>query len=103
VERALRDLGHDPFASKVFATPAQTRERLERAGFTDVEVWLHEEPTRIESGEPLETYLSTVILGALLDTMPAADRAPFVHEVAERMPEPVLDYVRLNIRASRSG
>jgi len=103
VERALRDLGHDPFASKVFATPAQTRERLERAGFTDVEVWLHEEPTRIESGEPLETYLSTVVLGALLDTMPAADRAPLVHEVAERMPEPVLDYVRLNIRASRSG
>jgi hypothetical protein len=30
-----------------------------------------------------------------------ADRAAFVHQVALRMPEPVLDYVRLNILATR--
>ena len=33
--------------------------------------------------------------------LPEEDRKPFVHEVATRMPEPVLDYVRLNITARR--
>jgi trans-aconitate 2-methyltransferase len=102
IERALRDLGHDPFAGKVFAAPEETQERMRRAGFSGVEAWLHEEPTPLEPGEPLETYLGTVVLGALLDTMPQAERAPLVHEIAARMEEPVLDYVRLNIRARRS-
>jgi trans-aconitate 2-methyltransferase len=103
VAEALRELGVDPFATKVFATPEETRERMERAGFRDVECWLHEEPTPLEPGAPLETYLATVVLGTLLDTMPERERAPFVHEVANRLPEPHLDYVRLNIRARRAG
>jgi trans-aconitate 2-methyltransferase len=100
---ALRDLGHDPFATRVFPTPEVTGARLEAAGFEEVECWLHEEPTPIEPGEPLETYLATVVLGSLLDTMPEPDRTPFVREVARRMPAPELDYVRLNIRARRAS
>lgn len=103
VAAALRELGVDPFATKVFATPEETRARLEHAGFTDVECWLREEPTPLEPGTPLETYLATVVLGALLDTMPERERAPFVHEVSSRLPAPTLDYVRLNIRAQRAG
>ena len=103
VAAALLDLGIDPFAAKVFATPEETRERLERAGFTELGCWLHEEPTPLQPGEPLETYLATVVLGALLDEMPERERAPFMHEVAARLPEPALDYVRLNIRARRAG
>ena len=30
-------------------------------------------------------------------------RRRFVHEVAKRMPAPVIDYVRLNIRARRGS
>jgi hypothetical protein len=30
------------------------------------------------------------------------ERSRSVHEVAERMPEPVIDYVRLDIRARRA-
>jgi trans-aconitate 2-methyltransferase len=103
VAEALRELGVDPFATKVFATPEETRERMERAGFRDVECWLHEEPTPLEPGAPLETYLATVVLGTVLDPMPEHERAPFVHEVAIRLPQPTLDYVRLNIRARRAG
>jgi hypothetical protein len=33
--------------------------------------------------------------------MPAEDRHAFARSVAERMPEPLLDYVRLNITAQR--
>ena len=85
----LRDAGGDP-------------DRLEAAGFVDVETWLNPEPTPIEPGEPLETYLATVVLGAHLERLPEADRAAFVHEVARRLPRPEIDYVRLNILATRA-
>lgn len=32
----------------------------------DIECWLSDEPTRFEPGEPVETFLRTVILGAHL-------------------------------------
>jgi trans-aconitate 2-methyltransferase len=43
-----------------------------------------------------------VVLGAHLRELPAEDRAPFVRAVAARLAEPVVDYVRLQIRATRS-
>ena len=46
--------------------------RLDAAGFVDIECWLTDEPTRFEPGEPLETFLRTVILGAA----PRAAAAP---------------------------
>lgn len=85
-----------------FASPDETRIRLASAGFVDVEAWLHEEPTPLEPGEPLREYLRTVILGAHLERLPAEARDAFVAEVAERMPAPMIDYVRLNILATRA-
>lgn len=103
VGRALADLGHDPFAGKRFATPEETAERLERAGFTDIECWLHDEPTAFETLEELETYLATVVLGDLLQAMPEEDGKALVREVAVRVPGRALDYVRLDIRARRGA
>jgi hypothetical protein len=34
--------------------------------------------------------------------MSPEQRSAFVHEVASRMPEPLIDYVRLNIRARKA-
>ncbi len=84
-----------------FATPEQTALRLAAAGFADAEVWLQPEPVVLEPGEPLETYLATVVLPAHLAAMPAAERPAFVRAVAARLPGPELDYVRLNIVARR--
>jgi trans-aconitate 2-methyltransferase len=84
-----------------FATPEDTRRRLEAAGFDDVNVWLNDEPTPI----PLDTlaeYLRTIILGSTLERMPEPDREPFVQAVAARLPDGLLDYVRLNIVARRA-
>jgi trans-aconitate 2-methyltransferase len=80
-----------------------TRARLETAGFVDVQTWLQPEPTTFEPGEPFETYLATVVLGAHLQRLPGAERAAFVHLVASRLPRPEIDYVRLNILATRGG
>jgi trans-aconitate 2-methyltransferase len=96
-------MGIERRASVNFATPMATVVRLEAAGFRDPEVWLADEPTRLEPGAPLETYLATVCLREQVARLDEADRPAFVHEVAQRMPEPVLDYVRLNIVATRRG
>jgi trans-aconitate 2-methyltransferase len=85
-----------------FATPDATRARLERAGFTDIETWLHDEPTTIPP-ETVPDYLRTIILGATLDRLPEPEREPLVQAVATRLPDGHLDYVRLNITARRAG
>jgi len=82
-----------------FATAEATRGYIEAAGFVEVEAWLHEEPTPLEPGEPLEAYLETVVLGSHLERLPEAERRPFVHAVASRLLKPELDYVRLNVSA----
>jgi trans-aconitate 2-methyltransferase len=86
---------------KTFASPLETVERLEAAEFINPEVWLTDEPTRLDPGQPLETYLETICLRQDLERIAPADRAAFVHRVAEALEEPVLDYVRLNITATR--
>ena len=96
---ALRDLGMEQ--RKHYAGPDATRARLEAAGFIDVEVWLHEEPTPLHEAD-LEPYLEAICLGDHVQAMTTEERQSFVHEVAGRMPGPVIDYVRLNIRARRA-
>lgn len=83
-----------------FATPGETRARLEAAGFTDVDAWLHEEPTTLQPGPPLREYLRTIVLGAHLDRLAPEDREAFVNRVAAGLPEALIDYVRLNIVAT---
>jgi trans-aconitate 2-methyltransferase len=103
VVRVLVDLGEDTFTGKVFATPEETEARLRRAGFDEIECWLHPEPTTFESLDALETFLRTVVLGDHVDRLPPAERDAFVQEVVDQLPEPVLDYVRLNITARRGA
>jgi trans-aconitate 2-methyltransferase len=103
VKRVLATIGDGWSGSAHYETPLATVSRLDASGFVDIECWLTDEPTRFERGEPLETYLRTVILGGHLERIPPAEHADFVHEVATRLPEPVIDYVRLNIIARRSS
>jgi trans-aconitate 2-methyltransferase len=103
VQHALATIGDGWLGPVNFATPMATVRRLDAAGFVDIECWLTDEPTRFEPGEPFETFLRTVVLGPHLDRLPPGEHAAFVHEVASRMPEPLIDYVRLNIVARRSS
>lgn len=97
----------EPFAAHLagwegpwnFSTAEATRDRLERAGFEDVEAWL--EPNPVVPEFPDE-YLRTVCLGHHLERLPSEVRDSFVRAVAERCGQPLeLDYVRLNIDARR--
>jgi trans-aconitate 2-methyltransferase len=80
-----------------FAAPDETTERLQRAGFAVRRCWLEPSPQR---PQPLRDFLRTVSLGSHLVALPEELHDPFVDQVAEAMgPEPVHDYVRLNIVA----
>ena len=103
VRAALAGTGDGWAGPWTFATPEETRARLEAAGFTDIETWLHDEPTPFEPGEPLREYLRTVVLGAHLERLATdAEREAFVDAVAAALPAPEIDYMRLNIVATRA-
>ena len=102
VMRILARTGDGWLGSKNYATPLDTTRRLTAAGYVDVECWLTDEPTRFEPGEPFATFLRTVVLGDHLDRLPPSERDAFVKTVVDQLPEPVLDYVRLNITARRA-
>jgi len=103
VRAALATIGDGWLGPANFATAEATRDRLLAAGFVDVETWLNPEQAPLAPGEPLETFLATVVLGAHLERLPPDERAGFVHQVASRLPAAEIDYVRLNITALRGG
>lgn len=72
------------------------------AGFTDVRVALLPDPARLEPGDQFLSYLAVVVLGGQLERLPDGEHEAFVRAVADRLPEPVVDYVRLTISATRA-
>ncbi len=103
VRRVLSTIGDGWPGAAHYETPMATVTRLDAAGFVDIECWLTDEPTGFEPGEPFETFLRTVILGGHLERLPVDERDDFVKAVADGLPEPLIDYVRLNIVAKRAG
>jgi trans-aconitate 2-methyltransferase len=86
-----------------FQTAEATADRLRRSGFDEIHTWLSGAPTPFDTVEQLEEFLGTVCLRVHVATLPEERRGPFVREVAARMPDRVLDYVRLNITARRAA
>jgi trans-aconitate 2-methyltransferase len=82
-----------------FPHPDDTERRLRAAGFVDFWCWLNQEETTFPSLGALAEFLRTVVLWPQLERLPARERDGFVDLVVDRLPGPVLDYVRLNILA----
>ena len=83
-----------------YASAEETEARLIAAGFEDVRCWL--QPRPVAPPDPLE-YASTVCLGNHLEALPAQLRRRYAEEVVRRSGEElVLEYVRLNIDATRA-
>jgi trans-aconitate 2-methyltransferase len=94
--------GHDVRTDKTFANPGDTERRLRAAGFTEIRCWLASEPTPIPR-EDLPAYLRTVCMGGVVDELADDEAHDLVQRVAAAMPEPAIDYVRLNIDARRGA
>jgi trans-aconitate 2-methyltransferase len=80
-----------------FAGAEVTAERLERAGFVEIDTWL--EPYPITPENPL-AFMTTVCLGPHLQRLPEELRAGFAEAVCD-LAGPELDYVRLNVDAKK--
>jgi trans-aconitate 2-methyltransferase len=82
-----------------FPSPADTGARLERAGFSDVEVGVHSADVTPE--DPAE-YFRTIVVGAHLERLPADLHEPFVETLLAGLPDrPTIRHVRLTMSARR--
>jgi trans-aconitate 2-methyltransferase len=103
VDRAVTGLGFPSLNGAFrFADVADTEASLAAAGFTDIEVNLVHDPARFQAGAQLESFLATVVLGPLLDPMEPLARPDVVRRVAAALPRPEVDYVRLQMSATRT-
>jgi trans-aconitate 2-methyltransferase len=101
VLRAVEQVLGPNASATYFADVDETVARLRAAGFEDIEVTLEPDHHRLEPGPLLLDSLRTLVLGPYLEPLPPADRPDLVRRIAALMPEPVIDYVRLNITARR--
>jgi len=84
-----------------FATPEATRERLTRAGFTEVSTWLQQRPAPYED---LGEWLRVNALSAHTERLPESLREAFAAAVEDQLgPDPQITYVRLNLDAVASA
>ena len=99
VIEAVRSLGVERAGTWVYASPEETSERLQQAGFTAIQAWCHPELATFKTDASLVEFLGTVCLREHLATIPPSERRPFAEHVAAAMPATIIDYVRLNIVA----
>lgn len=101
VEEAIAKVREIPNDPKTFASPDDERRHLAGAGFEVEKVELRPHPIRIDDPHTMERYLATVCLGGYLEALSEEDGQRFLREVQQAMTEPVFDYVRLEITATR--
>jgi len=86
-----------------FAGPEETEGRLRAAGFVDVSCWLEPRPVVLDDAH---AFLRTVVLGGYLERLPEEAHDDFVEAVREELAVDgvvTLDYVRLNLSATRAA
>jgi trans-aconitate 2-methyltransferase len=101
VDAVIGGLGAPPRSWLRYATAEETAARLTAFGFAADAVWLAPEPTTFDDDEVFRAFLRTVILRGHLAAMAPEYHDRFVERVAAALPERTLDYVRLNIDATR--
>ncbi len=104
IETVLVDLGLPRIGKACnFATAEQTAERLAAAGFADIDVVSVADPVRMESGAQFEAFLTSAVLSGVLDSLPSGQHEQVVRDVAARLAEPQVDFVRLEVSARRAA
>ncbi len=95
VEAVVAVAGADAVPRWTFAGAEETEVRLEAAGLVDIDVTTRSAPARFRDREEFITYLRTLALHDLPTTV--------LESIASRLEDPVVDYVRLEVRARAGG
>lgn len=82
------------FPNWYYANVSDTEALLEAAGFVDIEVSLRPHPTPLPDKQTLATYLQTLVFREWSDEQ--------IAKMSELLTENALDYVRLEVRASKA-
>ncbi|MGJ6981504.1 class I SAM-dependent methyltransferase [Aestuariimicrobium soli] len=99
VDEALVRVTGQPKRGIRFAGVDETVAALRAGGWEPARVELQPDPLRLDDPDLLERYLGAVCLGQYLAELPDDQHPGFLRAVREAMPEPVIDYVRLEIEA----
>lgn len=99
VREILTDLGVRWEHLNNYANAEDTSARLERAGFSEIECWMTDEPVTYDDEDALCSYVLSGVIAPYVGDRPEAEQADIARTVVERLDEPVLHFVRLNIRA----
>jgi len=95
-----RDFNH-------FENVPETKDRLARAGFADIDVSLASSPVTFERPEQFSEFVAAVCLRHHLDRLPSGDRDAFMQRMTDQAvednPPLTLDYWRLNISARKAA
>jgi trans-aconitate 2-methyltransferase len=88
-----------------FADVPTTIQRLDRAGFTAIDVWLEEAPATLPDRQTYKDFVSNVCVRAHLDQVTPDQRDDLLESLAAQAggdsPPYTLDYWRLNIAARK--
>jgi trans-aconitate methyltransferase len=88
-----------------FANVDETIERLRRAGFGEISVWLEEAPTGFSGADDYRAFVRTVCLRHQLARLDESRREQYLNRLVEAAaqdnPAFTLDYWRLNIDARK--
>jgi trans-aconitate 2-methyltransferase len=103
LEGIAAELGHHWTGVKYFATAEETASRLVDHGFVDVETALVDAPEVFDSDEAFELFQRTVTLRTMLATIPVERHDGLVRSITERIGDRTLEYVRLDIAATRGS
>lgn len=103
VSDAIREVSGAPAEDGIwnFARPEETQRRLEQAGFSEVEVELHDEPEEFPDEPRFLEFLETIILGSHLLRLHPSERRDFVAAVAALVPNRQVDYARLTLKGRK--
>lgn len=85
-----------------FEDIAVTEVRLKAAGFDVRDIELLPDPAKFDSTEAFKSFIATIILGAHLSKIDSEEREDFLSEIAARLPDLSVDYVRLRIDAVKN-
>jgi trans-aconitate 2-methyltransferase len=105
VARARPDLAHLTAPARqrrTFAGVDETIRNLTAAGFVKIEAELAADPMPVPA-ETFEDVLASIVLVPELSALPVAERPGFLRAVAAEIGEPVVDWVRLRLAATRGS
>jgi len=103
VRSALADLGIDTTGMNNYANAPQTLEWCERAGFVEVDAWMHDELVELPDHDARVEYLAAAVIAPYVAGCTPPERRAIAEQVAASVGDRGLRFVRTNLVARRPG